>query len=114
MSTVADSRRVFPAAEPKAELIVKPMNIAVADGGGNLATRVLIDSGWAYCLIGACAVMFSCSAVLGQQAEFQGSVPTGVASPTSLSLTLRDAIDVIVLPERASEPLSYRSKTLTI
>jgi outer membrane protein TolC len=30
---------------------------------------------------------------LGQQSRFQGSVPTGTASPTPHSLTLRDAID---------------------
>ena len=29
----------------------------------------------------------------GQQSQFQGSVPTGTASPTALSLTLRDALD---------------------
>ena len=32
-------------------------------------------------------------ALLGQQAQFQGSVPTGTASPTPLALTLRDALD---------------------
>ncbi len=32
-------------------------------------------------------------ALLGQQNQFQGSVPTGTASPTPLPLTLRDAID---------------------
>ena len=44
-------------------------------------------------LIGACVALFAGSALFGQQAQFQGSVPTGVASPTPLSLTLRDAID---------------------
>jgi hypothetical protein len=29
----------------------------------------------------------------GQQSQFQGSVPTGTASPTPLALTLHDAID---------------------
>jgi outer membrane protein TolC len=37
--------------------------------------------------------LFAGSVVFGQQVQFQGSVPTGVASPTPLSLTLRDAID---------------------
>ena len=32
-------------------------------------------------------------ALLGQQSQFQGSVPTGTASPTPLPLTLRDALD---------------------
>ena len=32
-------------------------------------------------------------ALLGQQVQFQGSVPTGAVSPTPLPLTLRDAID---------------------
>ena len=41
----------------------------------------------------AAAALFAGSALFGQQVQFQGSVPTGVASPTSLSLTLRDAID---------------------
>ena len=41
----------------------------------------------------ACIALFAGSALLGQQAQFQGSVPTGVASATPLSLTLRDAID---------------------
>jgi outer membrane protein TolC len=44
-------------------------------------------------LIGACVALFAGSALFGQQAQFQGSVPTGEASPTPLSLTLRDAID---------------------
>jgi outer membrane protein TolC len=44
-------------------------------------------------IIGACVALFAGSALLGQQAQFQGSVPTGIASPTPLSLTLRDAID---------------------
>jgi outer membrane protein TolC len=45
------------------------------------------------CRIGAGVALFAGSALLGQQAQFQGSVPTGVASTTPLSLTLRDAID---------------------
>ncbi len=41
----------------------------------------------------AAVALFAGSALFGQQAQFQGSVPTGVASPTPLSLTLHDAID---------------------
>ena len=46
-----------------------------------------------YWIIGACVALLAGSALFGQQAQFQGSVPTGVASATPLSLTLRDAID---------------------
>ena len=35
----------------------------------------------------------SCSTVFAQEAPFQGSVPTGVTSPTPVALTLQDAID---------------------
>ena len=49
--------------------------------------------GVAYWIIGACVSLFAGSVLFGQQAPFQGSVPTGVASPTPLALTLRDAID---------------------
>ena len=44
-------------------------------------------------VMGACAALLACSALLAQQPEFQGSVPAGVASPTPLALTLHDAID---------------------
>ena len=44
-------------------------------------------------IAGTCVALLAGSALLGQQAQFQGSVPTGVASPTPVSLTLRDAID---------------------
>jgi outer membrane protein TolC len=61
-------------------------------------------------IAGACVTLLVVSALFGQQAQFQGSVPTGVASPTSLSLTLRDAIDRglrnnlgLLLSEQASE-----------
>src|ERR1700685_1017975 len=48
---------------------------------------------WTYWIIGACVALCAGSALFGQQAQFQGSVPTGVASPTPVPLTLRDAID---------------------
>jgi outer membrane protein TolC len=65
--------------------------ISLADCG-NLVARVQIyrRTRW---LIHACVTLLAGSALLGQQAQFQGSVPMGVASPTPLSLTLRDAID---------------------
>jgi uncharacterized protein GlcG (DUF336 family) len=46
MLTLADARRVIAAAEKKAELIGQPMNIAVADGGGNLIAHVRMDGAW--------------------------------------------------------------------
>jgi outer membrane protein TolC len=42
--------------------------------------------------IGVCLALFG-SALFGQQVSFQGSVPSGLASPTPLSLTLDDAIN---------------------
>jgi outer membrane protein TolC len=93
MISLADPKRIIAAAERKAELIGQPLNIAVVDDVVNVVAHVRMHSGWAYWLIGACVALFACSALLGQQAPFQGSVPTGVASPTPLSLTLRDAID---------------------
>jgi len=47
---------------------------------------------WCSC-VRACVALFAGSALFGQQAQFHGSVPTGVASPTPLALTLHDAID---------------------
>ena len=41
----------------------------------------------------ACLLLFADPALLGQQHQFEGSVPTGTASPVPLSLTLHDAID---------------------
>src|SRR5579863_4992571 len=41
----------------------------------------------------AAVSLFGGSALFGQQTQFQGSVPTGVASPTPVTLTLQDAID---------------------
>ena len=70
MMSLADSRRITAAAGREAKITDRPINIAVT-----------------------CVALFAGSALLGQQAQFQGSVPTGVASPTPLSLTLQDAID---------------------
>ena len=91
MISRADSKRIIPAAERELELIGQPMNVAAGDDGGNRTAHV--DKGSTCWLIGACAALFAGSALFGQQAQFQGSVPTGVASPTPLSLTLHDAID---------------------
>jgi uncharacterized protein GlcG (DUF336 family) len=41
-----DARRVIAAAEKKAAEIGQPMNIAVADEGGNLVAHVRMDSAW--------------------------------------------------------------------
>ncbi|MBX7222751.1 MAG: heme-binding protein [Blastocatellia bacterium] len=46
MVTLADARRVIAAAEQKALEIGQPMNIAVADGGGNLVSHVRMDGAW--------------------------------------------------------------------
>jgi outer membrane protein TolC len=93
MISRADSKRIIAAGERKAEFIGQPMNMSFVDDRGNLAARVLIDRRWTYWLVGACGALFASSALLGQQSQFQGSVPVGVASATPLSLTLRDAID---------------------
>jgi uncharacterized protein GlcG (DUF336 family) len=46
MVTLADARRVIEAAEQKAQEIGQPMNIAVADEGGNLVAHVRMDGAW--------------------------------------------------------------------
>ena len=46
MVTLADARRVIAAAEQKATEIGQPMNIAVADAGGNLVAHVRMDGAW--------------------------------------------------------------------
>jgi uncharacterized protein GlcG (DUF336 family) len=46
MVTLADARRVIQAAEKKAISIGQPMNIAVADTGGNLVAHVRMDGAW--------------------------------------------------------------------
>ena len=44
--TLADARRIITAAEKKAEEIGQPMNIAVADAGGNLVAHIRMDTAW--------------------------------------------------------------------
>ena len=44
--TLAVARRIIEAAEQKATEIGQPMNIAVADAGGNLITHVRMDGAW--------------------------------------------------------------------
>jgi uncharacterized protein GlcG (DUF336 family) len=44
--TLSDARAVIAAAEKKAEEIGQPMNIAVADSGGNLVAHVRMDGAW--------------------------------------------------------------------
>ena len=46
MVNLADARRVIAAAEKKAAEIGQPMNIAVADAGGNLVAHVRMDGAW--------------------------------------------------------------------
>jgi uncharacterized protein GlcG (DUF336 family) len=44
--TLNDARAVIAAAEKKAEEIGQPMNIAIADSGGNLIAHVRMDGAW--------------------------------------------------------------------
>ena len=46
MVTLEDARTVIAAAERKAKEIKQPMNIAVADAGGNLVAHVRMDEAW--------------------------------------------------------------------
>ena len=46
MVTLNDARRVIAAAEKKALEIKQPMNIAVADSGGNIVSHVRMDGAW--------------------------------------------------------------------
>ncbi len=46
MITLADARKIIAAAEEKAHAIGQPMNIAVADQGGNLIAHVRMDKAW--------------------------------------------------------------------
>ena len=41
-----DARRVISAAEKKARVVGQPMNIAVADEGGNIVAHVRMDNAW--------------------------------------------------------------------
>lgn len=46
MITLNDARRIIAAAEAEATEIGQPMNIAVADAGGNLIAHVRMDGAW--------------------------------------------------------------------
>lgn len=46
MVKLEDARRVIAAAEKKANEIGQPMNIAIADEGGNLVSHVRMDGAW--------------------------------------------------------------------
>jgi uncharacterized protein GlcG (DUF336 family) len=46
MLTLEDARKVIVAAEKKANQLEQPMNIAVADAGGNLVAHVRMDEAW--------------------------------------------------------------------
>jgi uncharacterized protein GlcG (DUF336 family) len=46
MVTLEDARKVIAAGEAKAKELRQPMNIAVADGGGNLIAHVRMDGAW--------------------------------------------------------------------
>ncbi len=46
MVRLEDARRVIAAAEKEAKKIGQPMNIAVADAGGNLVAHVRMDNAW--------------------------------------------------------------------
>src|ERR1700738_2944535 len=44
--TLEDARRIISAAEKKAKEIGQPMNIAIADEGGNLVSHIRMDGAW--------------------------------------------------------------------
>jgi uncharacterized protein GlcG (DUF336 family) len=46
MVTLEEAIRVIGAAQKKAASISQPMNVAVADGGGNLVAHVRMDGAW--------------------------------------------------------------------
>src|SRR5580704_818116 len=46
MVTLQEARKIIEAAEKKAQEIGQPMNIAVADEGGNLVSHVRMDGAW--------------------------------------------------------------------
>jgi outer membrane protein TolC len=91
MISLTDSKRIIAAAERKTELIDEAI-IGIVDEATNRAAHVRIETRRTRRLISTCVALFAGPALLAQQAQFQGSVPEGVASPTPLSLTLNDAI----------------------
>lgn len=46
MVSLEDARKIIAAAEKRARELRQPMNIAVADGGGNLVAHVRMDGAW--------------------------------------------------------------------
>ena len=46
MCTLDEARKIIAAAEKKAHAIGQPMNVAVADAGGNLVAHVRMDGAW--------------------------------------------------------------------
>ena len=46
MITLEDARAIIAAGEKKAKEIGQPMNIAVADAGGNLVAHIRMDNAW--------------------------------------------------------------------
>jgi uncharacterized protein GlcG (DUF336 family) len=46
MVTLQEARKIIAAAEKKAQKLGQPMNIAVADAGGNLVSHVRMDGAW--------------------------------------------------------------------
>jgi uncharacterized protein GlcG (DUF336 family) len=46
MITLDDARKLIAAAEKKSVAIGQPMNIAIADAGGNLVSHVRMDGAW--------------------------------------------------------------------
>ena len=46
MVTLDEAKKVIAAAESKAKELEQPMNIAVADAGGNLVAHVRMDEAW--------------------------------------------------------------------
>jgi uncharacterized protein GlcG (DUF336 family) len=46
MLTLNDAMKVISAAQKKAAAIGQPMNVAVADGGGNLVAHIRMDGAW--------------------------------------------------------------------
>ena len=46
MITLEDARKTIAVAEKKAKELGQPMNIAIADGGGNLVAHVRMDGAW--------------------------------------------------------------------